>query len=385
VDFTDPPEVEEFRTELRAWLDANVDERVRGLGYSAEPDDEWLAVMKDWNRRLADAGYVTIAWPEEYGGRGASLLEQVVLAEELSRADAPGPLNVVGLSNIAPAIMQHGTEEQKRHLLPPMRRGDHIWCQGFSEPDAGSDLASLRTTAVRDGDVFVVNGQKVWTTLGQLAGWCELLVRTDPGASKHGGISCLLVDLRSPGVEIRPLVTITGEREFNELFFRDVRVPTTALLGAENDGWMVAMTTLANERGGVANLHLGVRKHIRRLLDLAATVEIGGRPATDDAGVRRTLARTYVRGEYLKLLADRAISAAIHGRVAGPETSIAKLLWSDLEQEIAATASEMLGPDALAGRWARDRLAARSYSIAGGTTQVNKNIVARRILGLPRA
>jgi alkylation response protein AidB-like acyl-CoA dehydrogenase len=384
VDFAYPPEVESFRVELREWLEANLDDRFRGLAYSAEPDDVWLDSMREWNRRLADAGYATMSWPVEYGGRGAGLLEQVVLAEELSRVDAPGPLNVVGLSNIAPAIMQYGTEEQKRRFLPAMGRGDGIWCQGFSEPDAGSDLASLRTAAVRDGDVYVVNGEKVWTTLGSLANWCELLVRTDPDAPKHKGISCLLVDLRLTGVEVRPLVTITGEREFNEIFFRDVRVPVDALLGAENEGWTVAMTTLANERGGVANLHLSVRKKVRRLLELARAVEIGGRPASEDPGVRRSLAEIYVQGEYLKLLADRAISGALHGREAGPETSIAKLLWSDLEQSIAATASELRGPDAVAGPWARDRLAARSYSIAGGTTQVNKNIVAQRLLGLPR-
>ena len=340
--------------------------------------------MREWNARLADAGYAAISWPEEYGGRGAGLLEHVVLSEELSRADAPGTVNVVGISNIAPAIMHFGTEEQKRGFLPRMLRGDDIWCQGFSEPDAGSDLASLRMTAVRDGDEYVVRGQKVWTTLGNVANWCELLVRTDPTAKKHQGISCLLVDLTLPGIEVRPLVTITGEREFNELFFDDVRVPVTALLGAENDGWTVAMATLTNERGGVANLHLSVRKRIGRLFDLAASVQIDGRAATTDPSVRRTLARIYLRGESLKLLADRAISGAMHGRPAGPESSIAKLLWSDLDQEIAATATGLLGPEGMSGPWARDRLASRALSIAGGTTQVNKNIVAQRILGLPK-
>lgn len=384
MDFRYPPEVEAFRGEFRDWLDANLDERFRGLSYSAEPDDEWVATMREWNARLADSGYAAITWPEAYGGRDASLLEQVVLTEELARADAPGSINVVGISNIAPAILEFGTDDQKRRFLPRMRRGDDIWCQGFSEPDAGSDLAALRTAAVRDGDVFVVNGQKVWTTLGQVANWCELLVRTDPDASKHKGISCLLVDLTLPGIDVRPLVTITGEHEFNELFFEDVRVPTGALLGGENEGWTVAMTTLANERGGVANLHVGVRKKIGRLLDLASTIDIDGTPATADASVRRQLAQLYLRGECLKLLADRAISGAMHGRPTGPESSLAKLLWSDLEQQIAATATQLLGPDGLAGPWARDRLASRSFSIAGGTTQVNKNIIAQRILGLPR-
>jgi alkylation response protein AidB-like acyl-CoA dehydrogenase len=385
VDFTYPAEVEAFRQEFRAWLDANLDDEFRGLTYAPEPGDEWVREMRRWNARLADAGYAAISWPAEYGGRGAGLLEQVVLSEELARSDAPATINVIGISNIAPAMMQFGTEEQKRQLLPRMLRGDDIWCQGFSEPDAGSDLAALRTTAVRDGGVYVVNGQKVWTTLAHVANWCELLVRTDPGAKKHNGITCLLVDMTLPGIDVRPLVTITGEHEFNEVFFDDVRVPVDARLGAENEGWTVAMATLTSERGGVANLHLSVRKKIRRLLDLAAATEIDGRPAIANPAVRHALARIYVRGEYLKLLADRAISGAMNGRPAGPESSIAKLLWSDLEQQLSAVAGELLGPDATSGPWGRDRLAARALSIAGGTTQVNKNIVARRILGLPRA
>jgi alkylation response protein AidB-like acyl-CoA dehydrogenase len=383
VDFTYPPEAEAFRAEVRAWLEANVEDRFRGLRYGTG-DEGWLEPMREWNARLADAGYAAIAWPEQFGGRGAGLLEQVVMAEELARADAPSTINVIGISNIAPAILQHGTGEQKHRYLPRMRRGDDLWCQAFSEPDAGSDLASLRTTAVRDGDVYVVNGQKIWTTLGHLADWCELLVRTDPDRPKHKGISCLLVDMTLPGIEVRPIVTITGEREFNEIYFDDVRVPVDARLGHENEGWNVAMTTLANERGGVANLHLGVRKKIARLLDLARSVDLDGRPATADPAVRARLARIYLRGEYLKLLADRAISGALHGREAGSESSIAKLLWSELEQEITTAATDLLGPAGLSGPWARDRLASRSFSIAGGTTQVNKNIVAQRILGLPR-
>jgi alkylation response protein AidB-like acyl-CoA dehydrogenase len=385
VDFTYPADVEAFRDEVRAWLDANLEDRFRGLQYSTKEGDEWLAPMREWNARLADAGYAAISWPEEFGGREAGLLEQVVLAEELSRVDAPSTVNVIGISNIAPAILQHGTDEQKGRHLPPMRRGDVLWCQGFSEPDAGSDLAALRTRATRDGDAYVVTGQKVWTTLGHLADWCELLVRTDPTAPRHRGISCLLVDMASPGIEVRPIVTITGDHDFDEIYFDEVRVPVEARLGAENEGWTVAMTTLANERGGVANLHLGVRKRIGRLLELARTIEVGGAPVTEDPAVRRRLARIHLRGEYLKLLADRAVSGALHGRAAGPESSLAKLLWSELEQEISTAATELLGPAGLSGPWARDRLASRSYTIAGGTTQVNKNIVAQRILGLPRA
>jgi alkylation response protein AidB-like acyl-CoA dehydrogenase len=260
-----------------------------------------------------------------------------------------------------------------------MLRGDDIWCQGFSEPDAGSDLASLSTSAVLDGDAIVVNGQKTWNTLGAFANRCELLVRTDREAPKHRGITCLLVDMELPGIEARPLVTITGEREFSEIFFTDVRVPRDALLGPMNEGWRVAMTTLAHERGTVANLHLGLRKKIGDLLQTAK-----GTAAARDAVVRQKLARVYLEGELLKLVSQRAISGALHGREMGPESSIAKLVWSEAEQHLGEAAGAVLGPDANTGRWGRDRLSMRSYTIAGGTTQVNKNIIARRILGLPR-
>jgi len=306
-------------------------------------------------------------------------MEQVVYAEEMHRAGAPGTVNIIGLSNIAPAIMEHGTEEQKRDLLPRMLRGDDIWCQGFSEPDAGSDLASLSTSAVQDGDAIVVNGQKTWNTLGAFANRCELLVRTDREAPKHRGITCLLVDMELPGIEARPLVTITGEREFSEIFFTDVRVPRDALLGPMNEGWRVAMTTLAHERGTVANLHLGLRKKIADLLETAKRTG-----AARDPVVRQKLARVYLEGELLKLVSQRAISGALHGREMGPESSIAKLVWSEAEQHLGEAAGDVLGPDANTDRWGHDRLSMRSYTIAGGTTQVNKNIIAQRVLGLPR-
>ena len=383
MDFSYPAEAEDFRAEFRAWLDDHLTERLRDLsGFSEDP--EKFERMWEWNRLLADAGHAAIAWPAEYGGRGASLMEQVVWAEEMSRVEAPSTLNPIGLANIAPAIMAHGTEEQKLHYLPRMLRGDDVWCQGFSEPDAGSDLAALKATAVRDGDHYVVNGQKVWNTLGHLATHCELLVRTDPAAAKHKGISCLLVDMAAPGVEVRPLVTITGEREFNEIFFTDVRVPVENLLGPEHDGWRVAITTLAHERAGVANLHLSVRKKIAELIASAREVEIDGRPATEDPLLRQRLAKVYLEGEFLKLLAYRAVSGVLHGRETGPESSVAKLVWSDLEQEVAEVAGEVFGPEANEGDRGRSRVYVRALSIAGGTTQVNKNIVAQRVLGLPR-
>ena len=374
-----PPEAEAFRHEVREWLEHNLPDDLRGKVLTDADDPDVLPALREWNRALADAGYAAIAWPAEYGGRGAGLLEQVVLAEELSAADAPPSLNPIGISNIAPAIMQYGTDEQKRSLLPRMLRADDIWCQGFSEPDAGSDLASLRTTAVDDGDVFIVNGQKIWTTLAHLANWCELLVRTDADAPKHKGISCLLVDMTLPGVEVRPLVTMTGDAEFNEIFFTDVRVPKSTLLGPINEGWRVAMSTLTNERAGVAVLHLAVRKKIARLIEAA---RVNG--TANDPVVRQKLARIYLEGEYLKLLADRAVSGALHGRPTGPESSLIKLVWSEVQQRLAMVAGEVLGSEANTGQWARERVYAPSYSIAGGTTQVNRNLVAQRVLGLPR-
>jgi alkylation response protein AidB-like acyl-CoA dehydrogenase len=232
---------------------------------------------------------------------------------------------------------------------------------------------------VRDGDHYVVNGQKTWNSLGEFADWCQLLVRTDPVASKHAGISCLLVDLHLPGVEVRPITTLTGEREFAELFFRDVRVPVGARLGAEGEGWRVARTTLTAERAGVATLHLSVRERIRALIE-----DAGRAGALADPRHRERLARIYLEGELLRRLSERALSGIVHRR-SGPEGSLVKLVWSQTEQRVAEVAAEVLGPAALAGPWAEARLAARSYSIAGGTTQINKNIVAERVLGLPRS
>jgi len=386
MDFTYPPEAEAFRTEFRAWLDEHLTDRFGGAGFNMDPSPEQLEPLRAWNHLLADARYAAIAWPEEYGGRGAGIMEQVVFAEEMHRSGAPGTLNPIGLSNIAPAIIEHGTDAQRRELLPRMLRGDDIWCQGFSEPDAGSDLASLKTSAARDGDCYVVNGQKTWNTLGHVANWCELLVRTDPSAPKHKGISCLLVDMTLPGIEVRPLTTITDETEFSEIFFTDVRVPATSLLGPENEGWRVAMTTLAYERGTVANMHLMVRAKIRTLLDEATTTPVRrGCLAAEDPVLRQRLARVYLEGELLKLVSDRAISGALHGRALGPESSIAKLLWSEAEQHLGEVAGDVLGADANSGSWGRDRVYMRALTIAGGTTQINKGILATRILGLPRS
>src|SRR4051795_9049830 len=255
VDFSYPAEVEQFRKELRTWLAADLTDDVRSADRVRGRNRDAFDVLRAWDAAVADAAWGAVSWPQEYGGRGATVLEQLVYAEEMTRARAPVPLNVIGMNNIAPAIMQYGSDTQKSALLPRMVRADDIWCQGMSEPEAGSDLASLRTRAVRDGDDFVVDGQKTWTSMAHRADYCALFVRTNPDVPKHKGISCLIVDMRSPGIEVRPLTTLAGDAEFNEVFFDAVRVPVSALLGPLDGGWRVATSTLSHERAGAARLY----------------------------------------------------------------------------------------------------------------------------------
>jgi hypothetical protein len=379
VDFSYPPEVEHFRAELRDWLSANLTDQLIADRRPSGRDDAAFERLRTWNRTMADAGWAAVSWPREYGGRGATVLEQLVYTEETTRARAPLPLNVIGLNNIAPAIMQYGTESQKLTLLPRMMRADDIWCQGMSEPEAGSDLAALRTRAVRDGEDFVVNGQRVWTSLGHRAQWCQLYVRTDPEAAKHKGISCLIVDMTLPGIEVRPLVTLNGDADFAEIFFHDVRVPASALLGPLNGGWGVATTTLSHERAGAARLYAEMQVRLEELVaDLAA--DAGG--AVDDPVTLRRLGEIAVRIKYLEVLCQRSISATLHGgsvSAALGSASLAKTVWGEIGQELAALAFDVLGTG-----WADYRLTSRSLTIAGGTTQINKNITAQRVLGLPR-
>ena len=384
------PDLAAFRSEARAWLEAHCVAPYRGLEFLGDPDSTWLTRMREWNNLMADAGWTGIDWPVEHGGRGLGLAHQVVLAEELDRARAPSPLNPIGLANIAPSIMTFGTEEQTERFLRPMLRGDEIWCQGFSEPDAGSDLASLATRGRRDGDDWIISGQKVWNTYGQLADWCELLVRTDPTAAKHHGITCLLVDMRMPGIEVRPLRTATGDEDFCELFFDEVRIPDSARLGPEGQGWMVAMATLSFERSGVANLHIQTRRRVRELM---AEVRSAGR--ADDPVVRQELAQLYIDAELQRLLSERATARALQGLAPGPEGSLIKLVWSRVGQQLPLVATRILGlgtvehdpddpGDPRGMDWGSQVTHSRSLTIAGGTTEVNKNIVAERVLGLPR-
>jgi alkylation response protein AidB-like acyl-CoA dehydrogenase len=380
--------VEHFRKELRGWLAEHVTDEVETAGRRRGKDAGAFDVLRTWDASVADAGWGAVSWPTAYGGRGATMLEQLVYAEETTAARAPMPLNVIGMNNIAPAIMEYGTEAQCRELLPRMARADDIWCQGMSEPEAGSDLASLRTRAVRDGagdDAdFIVNGQKTWTSLGHRADWCQLYVRTDAEAPKHKGISCLIVDMRSPGIEVRPLVTLNGAADFAEVFFDDVRVPADALLGPLNGGWGVATTTLSHERAGAARLYAGVRLQLADLVAELAAHSVDGQPALDNAATLRRLGELAVRVNYLELLCKRAISATLHGGDELGSASLAKSVWAELGQELAVLAYDVLGSRQAADRWSDYRLSSRSLTIAGGTTQINKGITAVRVLGLPR-
>jgi alkylation response protein AidB-like acyl-CoA dehydrogenase len=382
VDFSYPAEVEQFRDELRAWLSKNLTDELIAARRPSGRDDAAFEKLRAWNATMADAGWAAVSWSREYGGRGATVLEQLVYTEETTRARAPLPLNVIGMNNIAPAIMQYGTENQKKTLLPRMMRADDIWCQGMSEPEAGSDLAALRTKAVRDGDDFVVTGQKIWTSLGHKAKWCQLYVRSDPEAPKHKGISCLIVDMTLPGIETRPLVTLNGDTDFAEVFFHEVRVPADALLGPLNAGWQVATTTLSHERAGAARLYAELEVRLEELV--ADFAEIDGGDALDDPVILRRLGEVAVRIKYLEVLCQRAISATLHGGDALGSASLAKTVWGEIGQDLAALAFDVLGTRGVHGRWSDYRLTSRSLTIAGGTSQINKNITAQRVLGLPR-
>ena len=384
MDFSYPAEVEHFRTELRAWLEANLTDEVKAADRRRGRDPGAFDTLRRWDAAVADAGWGAVSWPREYGGRGATVLEQLAYAEETTRARAPMPLNVIGMNNIAPAIMAYGTDDQKRELLPRMVRADDVWCQGMSEPEAGSDLASLRTRAVRDGDDFVVNGQKIWTSLGHRADWCQLYVRTDADAPKHKGISCLIVDMTLAGIEVRPLVTLNGAADFAEVFFNDVRVPTDALLGPRNGGWQVATTTLSHERAGAARLYAQMQVQLADLVADMAEHEVDGKPVLENGSTLRRLGEIGVRISYLELLCKRSISATLYGGDALGSASLAKSVWAELGQDLAVLAFDVLGAQQTSGRWAERRLASRSLTIAGGTTQINKGITATRVLGLPR-
>lgn len=385
------PEEEQFRDELRAWLQANAPAPWSGQSANEEVNREHIQYLRDWQRKVYEGGWAGISWPKEYGGRGATPVEQAIFNEELARSGAPPLINVIGLAMAGPTIIALGTDEQKRRYLPPILSGEEIWCQGFSEPNAGSDVAALSTKAVRDGDHFVINGQKIWTSYAHYSSWCLLLVRTDSSGPKHKGITCLLVDMKSPGVTVRPLKQMTGESGFNELFFDNVRVPVSQTLGEIDHGWKAAITILMNER---ANSGTGMYVTFKRILDelVERTRESSGRGRRlcDDPLVRQNLSQSFIELEIFRLNANRALTKISQGGVPGPEGSILKLCYSETYQRLMQTAMETLGPRAQLnsfenGRWAYNYLRCRSSTIAAGTSEILRNIIAERVLGLPKS
>src|SRR5277367_5556653 len=383
-----------FQEELRSWLATNAPKD--WADWREKPLEESYPYLRAWQRKLHEGRWAAVSWPREYGGRSATLMQQAIFWEEMARVEAPPMANSLGLGLIGPTIIAYGTPAQKERYIPKILSAEEIWCQGFSEPNAGSDLANLQTEARLEDGHYIVNGQKVWTSYGWVGSWCELVVRTDPSAPKHKGLTVLLVDMKSPGVEVRPLRQMTGESEFNEIFFRDVRVPVANVLGKVNDGWNVAISTLMHERGSYgARLNLMFKRAIHRLIELARTYQRNGRPAIEDALVRQKLAQCYAEIEIMRLNQLRAFSRITATGIPGPEGSIQKLFWSELNQRLQQIAQEILGPygqllgdDPYAvdnGAWSYGYLRTRGNTIEAGTSEVQRNIIGHFVLGLPRS
>ena len=374
MEFRDTPDEARFREEVRTWLDANLPDELRGhRGGEARFDGP---EVRAWSRALYEGGWVGISWPEAYGGRGLPPRFQALYLEEEARAEAPPHVGVIGLGMAGPTIISRGTEEQKARYLQPLLSAEEIWCQGFSEPGAGSDLAGVRTSARLEGDRFVVDGQKVWSSYAHIADFCILLARSDPASERHAGLTYLIVDMRAPGVEVRPLRQLTGEAEFNEIFLSGVEVPLENVVGQVGGGWDVAMTTLLHERGTLAFALVALAR------DRGAT-----------PGQREAIAREWIHLQALRLTAYRSLSALERTGIPGPEGSILKLQWSEANQRVTKLALELLGPDAqllapnapYGGYWSAQQLRSRGNTIEAGTSEILRNIVAERVLGLPRS
>ena len=346
-----------------------------------------------WHKKMHAGGWVGISWPKEYGGRGATLTQQIIYNEELAKVDSPMLVNGLGIMLAGPTIIHWGTEEQKQRHVPKILSADELWCQGYSEPDAGSDVASLKTRAVEEGDYFIVNGQKVWTSDAHHADMCLLLVRTDPDAPKHKGISYILVDMHSPGVIVRPLVQITGDANFNEVFFEDVKVPKKNLIGEKNQGWQVAITTLMFERSGIGGGR-DLMGQVTELVELAKTIRSNGHTAWEDTSVRQRLSGFACEAAALRYTGFRQLTRRLKGLPPGPEGSVLKLCSSELNVRMNKFAMEMLGPYSQMefkapwapdkGKWSYRMLASRALTIAGGTSEIQHNIIGERVLGLPK-
>ena len=387
MDFRDTPEEGSFRSDLRSWIESHLPEATSDVGPSKSRWDE--TVQRNWSKELYEAGYAGLTWPQEFGGRGAPYTHQAIFLEEMARAEAPEHIGLIGLGMAGPTIIAHGNTEQKEQHLSRILSGEEVWCQGFSEPGSGSDLASLSTRAVADGDDFVINGQKVWSSFAHIADFCILVARTDPEAPKHAGITYFLVDMKSPGVEVRPLRQITGDPEFNEIFFTDVRVPRTSVLDEINNGWRVAMTTLLHERGTLGfALTSRLEVAVRKLIALAK--EVG---AAEDPLIRDGIARQWVELQALKFTNYRALTSLVKTGVPGPEGSVAKLHWSESTQRLTKLALQILGARAQlddgdghwGGYWQYAQLRSRGNTIEAGTSEILRNIIAERVLGLPRS
>ncbi len=393
MDFRLAEEEERFRSEVEDWLRANLP---AGWGTPAfrEPEtaEEKVAFARSWQRRLRDGGWAGLSWPLEYGGRAASVVEQLIFNEEYARLRAPDLISIsVGLSLVGPTLIRWGTPAQKERFLTRILSGDEVWCQGFSEPNAGSDLAAVRTRAERRGDWYVVSGQKIWTSFARHSQWCILVVRTDPEAPKHRGISFLMVDMSSPGITIRPLREMTGDAWFNEVFFDEVRVPAENLVGEENRGWEVVMTTLAHERGVTAP-HVRLQAETRLLARLARQRRSDGHRASDDPHHRQRIAQLAIEAEVLRVSAYRNITQIQRTGQPGASGSMMKLFWSEMDQRLKDAAFEVLGAYGILegstavdrGWWAHELLWSRAATIYAGTSEVQRNIIAQRVLGLPR-
>jgi len=386
---------QDFRDELREWLAAHLtpDLAPERLGLLSEA--ERVVRLRAWQAELASGRWVGITWPRDYGGRETTIPQQIVYLEEMSRAQAPPAIGSLGIGIVGPPLIAYGTETQRSRFAARILTGEDLWCCGFSEPGAGSDLASLRTSARLDGDSFVVNGQKVWTTLAHHADWCMLLCRTDPERPRASGISCLLVDMRSPGVSVRPLRQMTGEADFNEMFFDNVRVPRENLLGELHGGWPVATAALQNERGilYVVEMQIQLKQGRDRLIEFARE-----RGAAANPVLRQELAQIYLSSEVFRMTCQRTLDKLLRMGMPGPEASIIKLHWTEITQSMPLVGMSVLGPDGLLfdtatpdsgrgdlGQWLqRSYLQSRAASIASGTTEIMKGIIAMQVLGLPR-
>lgn len=385
MDFSDTTQEAEFRTEAQAWLKANVptSEELGGL-------DE-IAAAKLWQKRKYDAGWACIGWSKEFGGRGSSAIEQVIWNQEEGKYETPGGVFVIGQGMAAPTLMNWGAQEHQERYLPKLASGEEIWCQLFSEPAGGSDLAALRTKAEKDGDDWVINGQKIWTSGAHYSDYGILVVRTDPNVPKHQGLSYFFLDMKSPGVEIKPIKQISGGANFNEVYFTDVRIPDSQRLGAVGQGWQVALTTLMNERAAIGGGGMGV--NVDMAYRIASKVEINGKPAVEDSAVRAKLANWYVQESGLKYTGYRSMTALSRGAIPGPENSIGKLVGAPKTQEMASFCMDLL--EMTGAIWDKDLseeegilqgtyMGSPGGRIAGGTDEIMANIIAERVLGLPQ-